>query len=192
MRIALALLLSLSSAGQSLGSVQNVFEKNYFEHYREGYCKANSVEFLNRLKTDGYDLRDFFLVLIENKGISSFGLVNAEQARSGVRGRRLSEEKNWHEHYIILGKDGTVYDFDYTASPTTARFASYVENMFLNETECGDSATLEICAGRDDKLNDYRLKLYRADRLTNGNGPEAWTGSLRNSLEFNFSELTNE
>jgi len=157
-------------------SVSDVFETSFLTSYSQGFCKQNSVRFLQRLEREGVSTSGFSLVKIENKGIGTFGLVNAEKARSWVKGIPVSEEKNWHEHWIVVDQEGTVYDSDFTHEPSPIPFENYLDEMFLNEPECGDQASLELCGGKEDKLNDYQLTFFQGDLVS-------WKGSLAEALQ---------
>jgi len=130
----------------------------------------------------GQHLEGFSLVKLENKGASSFSLINAEKARSVVKGQRISEEKNWYEHWIAVDSNGIVYDFDFTTSPNPLAFEEYVEEMFLIEEECESPSWTELCGGRDNKLYEYKVTIFSASKLLEGDKTEAWSGSLREAL----------
>jgi len=164
-------------------SVSDVFETSFSTAYSEGLCKQNSVRFLERLEREGHSPSRFSLVKIANKGISTFGLVNAEKARSWVQGNPVAEEKNWYEHWVVLGDEGTVYDFDFTPLPTPTPFVRYVEEMFLKEPECSEAASLELCGGREDKLEEYELTFFDGELLKMEKPVPTWKGSLSQAIQ---------
>ncbi|NBV50805.1 hypothetical protein EBR78_06260 [bacterium] len=166
----------------ALASVPELFESNFSKNYSQGLCKQNALKFLGDMSREGHSLEGFRLVKIENKGIGTFGLVNAEKARSWMKGVPVTEEKNWYEHWIVLSDAGTVYDFDFTTEPTPTFFEQYVEAMFLNEPECGEPASLELCGRREDKLADYVLTVYEGESVNRGQQAPVWNGTLAEAI----------
>lgn len=172
--------LALISEAQSNSEV---FAGMFFGEYRAGRCYENSERLAQViLKEQGFE-SDLVLVKLQNKGIGTFGLVNAEKARSFVQGKLIAEEKNWYEHWFVMDEKGTVYDFDFSFSPSPLPLKDYLEEMFLNEAECTTPSWTELCGGREDKLNEYWVTVFDArQRLENPDG-EVWTGSLGDFIE---------
>ena len=175
-------MIALNISLSCFGSVPQVFGKSYYDSYREGKCGLNVLNFFERLESEGEDIAGLSLVYLENKGPSVFGMVNAEKARSQVNEKLFTEEKNWYQHQFAIDKNGMVYDFDYSNSPSPKPFKDYVEDMFLNENECTNPKPAEFCAGRKEKLNDYHLNLIEAAEVIEGNGPSYWSGTLQQAL----------
>lgn len=182
MKSPLIIIATTLSAGLLLGSADATFSLHFFESYREGRCHENVVSFVKQLRDQGQDLEGFSLMKLENKGTSSFGLINAEKARSVVNGQRIAEEKNWYEHWIAVDSNGIVFDFDFTTSPHPLAFQTYVEEMFLIEEECETPSWTELCGGHDSKLDEYRVTIFSASKLLEGDKTAVWSGSLREAL----------
>ena len=170
---------------QTFASVTSVFEKNYYDSYREGKCGLNVLNFFERLESTGEDVRSLSLVYIVNKGSTVFGMVNAEKARTKLHGKLTTEEKNWYHHQFAIDRNGTVYDFDYLNYPRPLSLNKYVEDMYLNENECLTPKAAEFCAGRNNKLRDYYVNLTEAREVLEGNGRAYWSGSLQQLLDKN-------
>ena len=182
-QILLTFCLVLLTANFSLASVAEVFGKNYYDSYREGKCGLNVLNFFETLESKEEDVSGLSLVYLENKGLSVFGMVNAEKARTQSNGQITTQEMNWYQHQFAIDKNGIVYDFDYMNSPRPVPFKDYIEDMFLNEDECNNHKPGEFCAGRDNKLNDYHIKLYEAKDILNEEMKAYWSGSLSQALE---------
>ncbi len=146
-----------------------LFSDRYHNAYFSGRCGDNIINFLRKANEQGIDTRNISMVLIQNKGFSGFGMVNAEAARDSVRGVPVASEKNWYHHVIAIDSEGFVYDFDYTERPLITDLNTYAEKMFLNEPECiGGRPSGEFCIGRTDKLNDYTIKIIPSDVAISG------------------------
>ncbi len=146
-----------------------LFKSHYHEAYVSGRCGDNILKFLRKAEAQGLEIRNLSMVVIENKGISGFGMVNAETARDTIRGTPAASEKNWYHHVIAVDSEGFVYDFDFTETPLVTDLKTYAEMMFLNETECtGGGRSGEFCIGRNDKLNDYHFQIIPADLAITG------------------------
>jgi len=126
---------------------------------------------------------ELFLVKLQNKGAGTFGLVNAERARSFVQGKLIAEEKNWYEHWFVMDASGTVYDFDFSFAPTPMRLSDYIDEMFLEEDECVTPSWTELCGRRDDKLNEYWVTVFEAKKWLKGSKDEMWSGTMKSFLE---------
>lgn len=167
--------LALISEAQSNSEV---FAGVFFEEYREGRCYENSERLAKEFLMNQTSESQILLVKLQNKGIGTFGLVNAERARSFVQGKLIAEEKNWYEHWFVIDGMGVVYDFDFSFSPSPLPLKDYLEEMFLNEAECTTPSWTELCGGREDKLNEYWVTVFDArQRLDNTDG-EVWSGTL--------------
>lgn len=182
MKTSLILIATTLSASILFGSSDATFSRHFFEFYREGRCYDNVVSFANELRDQGQNLEGLSLVKLENKGTGSFGLINAEKARSVVNGQRIAEEKNWYEHWIAVDSNGTTFDFDFTTSPNPLAFENYVGQMFLIEEECETPSWTELCGGRDSKLDEYKVTIFSASKLLQGDKTEVWSGTLREAL----------
>jgi hypothetical protein len=49
-------------------------------------------------------------------------------------------------------------------------------------TECVTPSLTELCSGRGSKLNEYRITLFDATELLNGNKTVVWSGALAEAL----------
>lgn len=165
----------ISSAAYSTGES---FAQLFFAEYREGLCYENSIRLAKELLNDKPSRSDIFLVKLQNKGMGTFGLVNAEKARSYVREKLIEEERNWYEHWFVVSDSGIVYDFDFSISPKPIPLDEYIEEMFLKEEECVTPSWTELCGGRDDKLNDYIATVFDAQKQLEGSDPVVWSGTL--------------
>lgn len=165
-----------------MASGEATFAEVFFKSYREGRCYENTLTFVTEALSTSGGAQKFSVIKIENKGTSSFGLVNAERARSRLNGQLVAEEKNWYEHWVAVDERGMVYDFDFLITPSPKIFKDYVEEMFLDETECVTHSWTELCGGRENKLNDYWLTVFDATELLNGNKTVVWSGALAEAL----------
>lgn len=165
------------------GPVVGHFKQFFHEQYQPRKCGENALNFLKGLERDGQDISPYTMVQIENKGFSVFGMVNAEKARTVIRGERTTDEANWYHHVFVLDSSGRVFDFDYLSEPTIKQFSEYAEDMFLFEKECSTPISGKFCAGREEKLDNYVLSFFRAkDALANQDKPY-WKGNLREALK---------
>lgn len=146
--------------------IADIFADHFHNRYQSGRCGTNVTEFFQDMEKSGVDLADYYMLVIENKGFSGFGMVNVEEARDYIRGQWESTEKNWYHHVVAVNGMGQVYDFDFKTRPRVVKVADYIEAMFLNETECTKkSKTGEFCIGRDVKLNQYTVQIIPASDI---------------------------
>ena len=183
MKLTLALLIFTSLSPAVFGTPIETFSELFYKNFREGRCYENSLDLAQRFLSSNHPQPRYFLAKLENKGTSSFGLVNAEKGRSKVNGQLVAEEKNWYEHWFVLDDQGIVYDFDFTISPKPITFAMYAEEMFLDEAECETRSWTELCGGRETKLDEYRITIFDGKSLLNGVRTATWSGSLRAAIE---------
>ncbi len=161
-QISIFLLLAIVSTHSVAGNFDNIFEEHYFNHYEPRQCGKNVLNFVKAVKQSQGDVGLLHVVTIANKGLSVFGMVNAEKAR-GERFRRPADvEANWYHHVIVLDDSGFVYDFDFGTIPRVIPMEDYLEDMFLNEPECEKLTSGEFCAGRARKLKDYEFSSISA------------------------------
>lgn len=170
------------------GSVGEVFSERYFQNYRSGQCYENSLGFVAAVSHLERVEKELFLVKLQNKGAGTFGLVNAERARSFVQGKLIAEEKNWYEHWFVIDEERIVYDFDFSSSPSPIQLKDYIEAMFLQESECDTPSWTELCGKREDKLNEYRVTVFEVERGEERNKSEVWSGSLRSFFESSWAK----
>ena len=150
------------------GNLDDLFEEHYFKQYVSGQCGKNVLNFVKAVKRTQGDVDFLRVVTVENKGFSVFGMVNAEKARGQRFNRPAEEEANWYHHVIALDSSGMVYDFDFGTTPRIVSMEEYLEEMFLDETECEKPAAGEFCAGRGTKLNDYKFSSVTASEALQG------------------------
>ncbi len=156
-----------------------LFETHFEHRYQAGRCGQNILDFLTAAKREGYDIRQLYMLAIENKGISGFGMVNVEQARDYLRNEWVATERNWYHHVIALDSSGRVYDFDFLTTPSVTSLKDYAERMFLKEDECnGEGIPGQICVGRREKLKDYNFKIIPAHEALAGTEPEGHYKSI--------------
>jgi hypothetical protein len=141
-------------------ALQKLFKTHFKKHYESGQCYDNTVGFLR--KAVEISNGTFYLVSVENKGFTSFGMVQAEKARDFRLGRTSSEEQNWYHHVFAMDDKGWVFDLDFTHEPNVIHLKDYLEQMFLFEPECDTPIEFRRCVGKENKLSDYEFTLNRA------------------------------
>lgn len=134
--------------------LEKLFAQHFHNHYVDGRCGDNILKFARAIP----DPEGLHIVVIENKGFSVFGMVNAETTRGERFKKPAVVESNWYHHVVLLDGDGRVYDFDYHITPTVMPIEEYIETMFLEEPECQTPRSGEFCGGRDNKLKEYQLE----------------------------------
>lgn len=162
------------------------FEKSFARHYEARQCYDNTRRFLKEATQQSE--HTWYLLSVENKGFTTFGMINAELARNG---RGSPGESNWYHHVFALDENGFVYDLDFTNHPKVLPLKTYLEEMFLNEAECKTPKAGEICAGRERKMSDYVFSLQRAEfPLRGADDPKKKSMSMKELLETpSFKEL---
>jgi hypothetical protein len=173
----------MSFSPQAQASPSTIFSKFYAQNYRAGQCGANVLSFLQEIQDEEGNLDGWKIAFVKNRGLSVFGMVNAEQARDESFGRPAVREKNWYHHAFAIDGQGYVYDFDYLTSPKRMKFKPYIEHMFLDEEECLSGGSGLFCAGRNVKLNDYQIELMDAEQALSRRGEPEWKGSLKDALK---------
>lgn len=151
----LSLMISVAEANPAL---RQEFRQTYTSHYVATKCGDNILGLIGRAENKGIDMSDANILIIENKGFSVFGMVNAEYAR-GIRRDGKPSETNWF-HHIILEKDGLIYDFDFSNNPEILSVKDYFEKMFLQEKTKEQGG--EHYVGRDEKLKTYKITVKPA------------------------------
>jgi len=158
---------------------RELFQKHYYEHYEERRCGQNVLSLAKALPAAS----GFYVVTIENKGFSVFGMVNAEAARGQSFRKPANVEANWYHHVILVDDRGFVYDMDYTIEPSVVSMEEYLEKMFLDEPECEKSGTGEFCGGRENKMKEYQLESTPADDVIHRRKVEPKRAKLGEVLE---------
>lgn len=153
--------------GTPLSRAESLFVETWTSGYVEARCGPNIEAFVDLLEKRGIPLDQAEVVEITNGGSSMFGMINAERGRTS--NPDSTDEQNWYHHVVLL-MDGHILDFDFTGEPTILPAHEYFEQMFLDEIPNPSRAFLRV--GRDDKLSDYKLKLFPADRYTKSGGRE--------------------
>jgi hypothetical protein len=152
-----ALALSHTSAFAA-GHLSEIFESVFQNHYNARMCGENIHQLIRAVKQSNLSLHDAKLIVIENKGFSVFGMVNAEYARDGRR-IGIAGEKNWYFH-VVLESGGYIYDFDFGNNLEIVTIEDYFSKMFFEEDR---SASYGFYVGQEKKLKDYHLKIYSAE-----------------------------
>ncbi len=175
--------------GAETRDIKTLFADHYTNHYEHNRAGDNVGRFVKAAKK--YDLSDgLYLVYVRNIGISVFGFVNVEKARTERFGKLAADEANWNYHAFAMDEEGNVYDFSYSTEPKILPFSEYVEDMFLIETECANPVAGEFCAGREEKLKSYSLETLSAADYLEKKGPKKLpTVTLGKSLE-DYTVLT--
>jgi hypothetical protein len=142
--------------------VESIFSERFFNNYQDRACGKNILGFAEALQAEGVNTEDYRIVKITNQGSGSLGMVNAQSARTILFNRPAAGELNWYHHVVLMHEPtGTIYDFDYQASPTPVAVKSYIQSMFLDEPECArpirDLST--FCVGVNQKLDSYLWEL---------------------------------
>lgn len=158
-----SLLLLFSTSAQAASDLTRLFETHFHTQYVNGRCGDNVRRFFQAAKHEGIE-EGLRVVSIRNNGFSVFGMVNAERTRAVRKGKATEDEANWYHHAIAVDKEGNVYDFDFTSTPTILPFREWAEEMFLKEPECEVKGwSGRFCGGRKNKLGDYELSVTPAD-----------------------------
>lgn len=180
----LVLWLCLFSYGAFANALFPLFEKHFHEKYEPRYCGKNAQRFIEALQSAGEDLTRFYLVMIENKGGSVFGMLNAERARGWRFDKPAEEEVNWYHHVFVLDDRGMVYDFDFTVTPQILPIGDYLEAMFLKENN-----PQRFKVGRQKKLEHYELASVAASEIVNQDVPQLKTSIPLKDVVKNWKVL---
>lgn len=184
------LLAPLSHAQASPSKViSKVFESTYSTGYEQNNCGKNILRLTQAVSRQMQTNNDLRMVQVENKGIGIFGMVNAEAARSQIRGKPAVEEKNWYFHVFAIDSSDFIYDYDYMTTPTIENTEVYIEKMFLDEEECENPNLPWFCGGRDRKLNDYVITVFAVPPSGSDDLSSIWKGSLREFLSTDRSRF---
>ena len=151
--------------GAEYSTADRLFASMFYRHYQAGKCGTNALKFTRAIRSATGNASDYSIVFIRNAGISTFGMVNAELARTTRFGKPAAGEANWYHHVFVLHRSGRVYDFDYTATPRVTSVKQYLEKMFLDEPECTNRVSGEFCGGREAKLKGYAFSAVNAESL---------------------------
>ena len=147
--------------------LDRLFHVHYSDHYEERRCGENALGFIEDANRKLGMAKDLYLIMIEDKGWSNFGLVQAEMARRVDRPGQ-THDMNWGYHAFVMDQSGDIYDFDYGPKPTVTGIRSYLENMFLNDNECTTPPQRrggDTCISRDNRLSDYEITIVRGDQV---------------------------
>jgi hypothetical protein len=152
--------------------------------YAEGRCGDNIKRLASMWAKSNKDLKGMSVIFIENRGISVFGMVNAERARGYRFDTPTVVEKNWYHHVIAVDRDGFVYDMDFMTKPYVLNFKRYIYYMFLDEKECKERVSGEFCGGAKSKMQGYRMDWYHAEEFLKNPSPKPYfTGNMMESLK---------
>ena len=161
---------------------EDVFSQQYNEHYLPRHCGINVKNFIRNLNKAGVNTSGYYAVVLTNPSFSWL-LVNAEKVRDGD----TTIELNWHFHVFVVGPKREVYDFSYGSTPQVVPYGKYVEDMYLDETECqlepNQRNYSNPCVGKENKLRHYKTEWFRAADYYNVKAQPAFSMSLGKSLK---------
>ncbi len=156
--LVLVLAVTQSDRAAAAPALEALFQNRFETHYQERRCGDNILGLVRAARDQGIALEEARILMIENMGYSTFGMINVELARgSGKAG--APGETNWY-HHVILESEGRIYDFDYTNQPTVMGVREYFERMFLDEAKDVQPAFYHV--GRENKLKDYTVEQHAA------------------------------
>ena len=164
--IALGASLFLSSLihAADLEALNRLFLQHYRgSFYQQNRCGTNTETFVRVALREQVNLDGAYLIQLENKGGSNFGLVGALFARE--QGRLISANPpkgmperepgtaNWEYHAFIVA-DGYVFDFDFDNNPRVVPFLDYLREMFIPASKHNDATYIR------EKLAGYHLRFF--------------------------------
>ncbi|MEY4615336.1 MAG: hypothetical protein RJB66_296 [Pseudomonadota bacterium] len=145
-------------------ALNRLFIANYWGSlYQANRCGQNAENFVRYAIREGINLQGTYLLQLENKGMTNFGLVAAVKARE--QGRIISPNPpkgsperdigtaNWGYHAFVAA-DGYVFDFDFENAPRATPFIDYIREMFVPPHKHGDPAYIR------NRLAGYQLTFY--------------------------------
>lgn len=161
--------VAFTEAGALANSdLERLFEIHYHDHYEERRCGENAMGFIEDANRKLGLAKDLYLVMIEDKGFSNFGMVQAEMARWPARPGR-TQDMNWGYHAFVMDKSGNVYDFDYGPRPTITGIRQYLETMFIEDSECKNPRARpsagDTCIKRETRLDEYQVTVVPGDEV---------------------------
>ncbi len=150
-------------ASAQVAGLDQLFKDHYQNHYEERRCGENALGFIEDAQEKLGAADSLFLVMIEDKGFSNFGLVQAEMARWPARPGQ-TQDMNWGFHAFVMDKSGNVYDFDYGPGPTITGMRRYLETMFIDDNECTQPPPTirnagSTCVKRETRLDEYQISV---------------------------------
>jgi hypothetical protein len=138
-----------------LNALAALFASRWHSGYEPGRCGVNSMKLLDAAGEAGIDLRGVSLVMLQDRGFSNFGMVQALFAREDGP-RNTPGLRNWFQH-VFLEADGYVLDFDYGNEPRVEPASAYFPRMYF-EAQPGETGV-----SAQKKLRDYWVTLTPAE-----------------------------
>lgn len=169
-KISFVLLLSFTtSLFASVPEMSRLFGQTFTSNYVPGRCGDNIFRLVSAADNKGLNYYNANILIIENLGLSVFGMLNVEWARlSGALDpaypatspfRSLPGERNWY-HHIVLEMDGVIYDYDFGNTPQVLSKADYFDKMFLKELKKDQGGKFYV--GLKEKLTYYQVEVIDA------------------------------
>jgi hypothetical protein len=104
---------SIQSYAADTVKLKQLFESLYnSEIYQQRRCTENIERFIKYAKNEQINLDNSFLLSFENKGIDTFGMINAHKARNGGKLKNINDNKfeedrfpgelNWYYHVVLI------------------------------------------------------------------------------------------
>lgn len=177
---------------ETLSALTELFHSRFRTGYVANQCGSNISHFVQTALSQNLEISDAQVVMIENKGWSVFGMVNAELARE--EGPKIANavaggpqfhpgETNWYHHFILI-YDGHVFDFDFTNKPTVLPAQEYFDKMFLEEEKPQSGSFGTFYVGRDQKLDDYQVEIIEAREFLKRNQDSIQKLTLRDCYRW--------
>lgn len=152
--ILFSLLISSAFADSEL---IKMFKDSFTTNYVSGKCGDNITGLVTRADGKRVNLNNANILIIENKGFNTFGMVNVEMARGALRSG--PGPMNWF-HHVVLEKDGLIYDYDFTNAAVIEKTKSYFQKMWLSDKKGVGSSTDYV--NPEEKLDDYEVEILPA------------------------------
>lgn len=158
-RFFLFLILTIFPISQALADSEllKMFKDSFSTHYVSGRCGDNITGLVTRADEKRINLNQANVLIIENKGSNTFGMINVEMARGALRSG--AGPMNWY-HHVILEKDGLIYDYDYTNAALVEKTKSYFQKMWLSDKK-GSGSSIDY-VNPEEKLDDYEVEIIPA------------------------------
>lgn len=139
-----------------------MFTGSFTTNYVSGRCGDNITGLATRADAKRINLNNANILIVENKGNNTFGMINVEMARGALRNG--PGPMNWY-HHVMLEKDGLIYDYDFTNAPQVVGIKAYFLNMFLSDKRGVGMPTDYV--NPEEKLNDYEVEIIPAYDMLN-------------------------
>lgn len=151
LKLILAVALAFSSSLSFAGTLEKLFEDNFFTLHVPNRCGQNIMNFLKLAEKENFDLSGAEIINVEGGWVEPQYVRNEGYAPKvpGPAGLVHKPGRKYFYFHIFLIHDGKVYDFDYGNTPVVPSIKTYFKKMWLSGRGSDKGLGLRVYKAKD-------------------------------------------